>query len=144
MFGRFQKWRTITVAIMPVANRRLLCTNEDFQQATRKRCCRNLSDSTLQWYFSSLMKENKLFFIFKECSQPSCTRSRVRMQAKASNYRRNQRCTKTPTVGSGHGNYWGEMVSRQLTLSAAFSIASHQMFGKPLHLGHIYPDIDVE
>lgn len=45
---------------MPVANWKLLYATKDFSQATRKRCCRNLRKSMLQWYFSSLMKENRL------------------------------------------------------------------------------------
>jgi len=42
------------------------------------------------------------------------------------------------------GELLGEMVSRQLMLSAVFIIAWLYMFGKVLHLGHIYPDTDIE
>lgn len=63
-------------------------------------------------------------FIFKECFQPSYARSRVRMQAKASICRKKEGCIQPPTAASGQGNCWGEMVSRQLTLSAVFIIAS--------------------
>lgn len=48
------------MAAIAVANRRLLCTNEDFQQAAGKRCRRNLSDATLQWYFPAWWRKKRL------------------------------------------------------------------------------------
>lgn len=66
----------------------------------------------------------KGLFYFQGMLSAKLRKERGSHARKASICQKKQGGIQPPTAGPGQGNCWGEMVSRQLTLSAAFIIAS--------------------